>query len=160
RGPSRSVWRSRSVTQPRSAMRTSSRTATPRAGSPAPRSSTWVVMPLMRPPWDPAAVSGRAAEHPVQPQPHDLELFVRGGPELGLGIVHHAPAQPRQHLVGTLAGGADDENVAEPLLVRTVALGQRLDGRGRGGGHPRLLAPGEIGGRGEAAAQRFEIADA
>src|SRR5690606_13481333 len=54
-----------------------------------------------------------------------------------------------EHLRGGLAGRADDEDVAEAMLVAEVAVAQHLELGLAGGQRSGLLAGRQVGGRGE-----------
>ncbi len=82
-----------------------------------------------------------------------------GDRPLGLRVVGEAGLEQGEHLAGRLARGADDEDVAEPGLVRGVPRGQGLQGRLVGRGDARLLPLGPGGGRGELRAEGVEVAD-
>src|SRR3954447_15567397 len=103
----------------------SSRTATPTAGRPTEVSRTWVETPVT-----PASrVTASRGDQLGEPQVNDLLLLARCEGELGVRVVADPLLQPGEHVLGTEPVGAEQEHVAEALLVLPVVLGQR---RGRG----------------------------
>src|SRR5262245_135813 len=108
--------------------------STPAAGFPLVRSSTCEVT-AMRPP------SG-LRQQLVEPQARDLVQFARGDRALGSLVVAEPRAQRAEHGLGTEAGGAEDERVAEPPLVLRVPLRQRGARRIVHGADAGLLARG------------------
>ena len=91
--------------------RASRMTATPGAGTPRAMSRTCVV--IMR------------HELP-QPQRRDLALLLGRDGQFRRRIVRQPRLEQRQHLAGCLACRADDEDIAEPLLIVDVPRRQPL----------------------------------
>src|SRR5262245_20780243 len=83
----------------------------------------------------------RRPDELLEPQARDLALLLGSLAELGLGVVAQAAIELGEHVVRAPAGRVDQEDVAEPLLVRAVALLEPtkdiLGGVGRSGLLPR-----------------------